>query len=157
MNFVVKLAQNLLMFASLTDDNRGSNELLNSAPDGNTGTVNPRTFDMLSRAILAHHQLEGKNQSKQDAPQEQQTETEPTPSGETPKVEQETQPSTDEDMMRLCVPMIPSVGVLGVWLSTGGIAAYIEERIFLSCASSQKWTNIRAAPFLCALGGLTAF
>ena len=100
---------------------------------------------------------EGKNQSKQDAPQEQQTETEPTPSGETPKVEQETQPSTDEDMMRLCVPMIPSVGVLGVWLSTGGIAAYIEERIFLSCASSQKWTNIRAAPFLCALGGLTAF
>ena len=59
---------------------------------------------------------------------------------------------TDESFQRLTVPILPAVGVLGVWLSVG---ADVVNRL-LSClySSSKKWTSVRCRPFLAALGGL---
>ena len=65
--------------------------------------------------------------------------------------------SVDDEPMRLTISLLPQTGVLGVWLTTAGVCAYVCQRLRLAYSRSKKRNQASASPFLVAISDLTAY
>ena len=112
---------------------------------------------IIYRWVIFHSKQSNPNPSPKREKTDGQGDEERTSDAASSNMKSDESQAVDDELMRLTISLLSQIGVLGVWLTTAGVCAYVCQRLRLAYSSSKKWNQASASPFLVAISDLTAY